>query len=211
VENLAFPDESFDVVVVHSGLHHLRCPQKGLTEMYRVSSRGILGFEPNRSPFTMLGARLGFGQRYETAAVFDNDGRFGGVGNTAVPNFVYRFSRRDIVNTIQAYAPVAEHRYRFWYTTRLPERLGRLKQKRLRALMAPAGRLLVFLGNRVPFFANNMAFFVTRPAIPGDLFPWLAMNGKDIVANMGYLERMYRRKPAKRASERQSREAPKGA
>ena len=41
-ENLGYQDESFDVVIVHEGLHHCSSPHKALLEMYRVSKKGIL-------------------------------------------------------------------------------------------------------------------------------------------------------------------------
>jgi hypothetical protein len=163
--------------------------------MYRVASRGILAFEPKQGLFTTLGVKLGFGQDYETAAVFDNACRFGGVANTAVPNFVYRFTKHDVVRAIQSYAPIAGHRYRFWYATRLSDRLYRMKKKHLGTLVRLTARLLVLLGRTCPFFANNMAFFVSKPAIPGDLFPWLRLEGDAIVPDVEYLEQLYVRKP----------------
>src|SRR5918997_5026895 len=48
-ENLDFPDESFDVCLVHQGLHHCRSPHRALLEMYRVARRGILVFEPQET------------------------------------------------------------------------------------------------------------------------------------------------------------------
>ena len=41
-------------------------------------------------------------QEYEHAAVFYNDCVFGGVKNTPIPNFIYRWTRRDIEKTIAA-------------------------------------------------------------------------------------------------------------
>ena len=47
-EALALPDESFDLVVVQDGLHHLPRPVLGLTEMLRVSRRAAIVIEPHR-------------------------------------------------------------------------------------------------------------------------------------------------------------------
>ena len=190
-EALSYEDASFDFVIVHSGLHHLRCPLKGLTEMYRVAARGLLGFEPNRSLFTALGVKLGFGQEYETSAVFHNDCEFGGVANSPVPNFVFRFSKADVVRAIQSYAPVARHRYRFWYATRIPGRLYRMKRRSLGILIELTRGLLVFLGKTLPLFANNVAFFVAKPDLPADLFPWLTVEDGAIVPDVGYLAQIY--------------------
>jgi SAM-dependent methyltransferase len=48
-EDLPFADESFDVVVVQDGLHHLPRPPQGLTEMLRVARRAAVVLEPYES------------------------------------------------------------------------------------------------------------------------------------------------------------------
>lgn len=96
VENLTFEDNSFDIVVVHWGLHHCRSPHQGLLEMYRVCRKGVLLFEPQDTFLTRIGVRLGFGQEYELAAVYDHDYLFGGVRNSEIPNYVYRLNKREI-------------------------------------------------------------------------------------------------------------------
>lgn len=190
-EELSFSDGSFEFVIVHSGLHHLRCPQKGITEMYRVASSGIIGFEPNRNLFTKLGVAIGFGQEYETAAVFYNECKYGGVANTAVPNFVYRFSEDDVIRAIQANCPIAKHHFRFWYATRLPDRLFKLKSRSFGAIVRLTEPLLLFLGRQSSFLANNMAFLVRKPAIPDELFPWLTGDEREIRPNVPYLADIY--------------------
>jgi ubiquinone/menaquinone biosynthesis C-methylase UbiE len=190
-ENLSYPENSFDFVMVHSGLHHLHCPEKGITEMYRVASSGVIGFEPNKNLFTSLGVRMGFGQEYETAAVFRHNCIHGGVANTRIPNYVHRFSNADIVRTVQTFAPVARHRYRFWYTTRIPGRLYRMKKRYVRPLVRMSESLLRAMGRTFPFFANNMAFFISKPVMPLDLFPWLTVIEGEIVPNQEYLEQVY--------------------
>jgi ubiquinone/menaquinone biosynthesis C-methylase UbiE len=47
-EAMELPDASYDVVVVQDGLHHLPRPVLGLTEMLRVSRRGVIVIEPHR-------------------------------------------------------------------------------------------------------------------------------------------------------------------
>ena len=59
-ENLPFGDGTFDLVVVQDGIHHLKNPAKGLTEMLRVARRAVLMIEPH----TGLVAR-GFGTKIE--------------------------------------------------------------------------------------------------------------------------------------------------
>lgn len=173
-ERLDFPDGHFDLVVAHSGLHHCRSPHRALLEMYRVASKGVLVFEPRDGVLVRCGVRLGIGQDYEVAAVIANDGAYGGVENTAVPNYVYRWTPRDVQKTVQSFAPHARHTYRFFYALRAPGRSTGMKRGswRLpvtRALDFALGRFASFF----PAFANNMAFFVGKPHLPQDLQPWL--------------------------------------
>lgn len=192
LESLGYPDGSFDVVIVHSGLHHLRCPQRGITEMYRVARRLVIGFEPHRNFYTSLGVKLGAGQEYEDAAVFYNDCRWGGVANTEIPNYVVRFNRGDIERTIQTYNPIARHRIQCFYATRIPARLQGLARQGAvgRAVGALTG-LLAALG-RIPSLANNMAFCIQKPQVPGDLFPWLTVADGRVTCNRPWLEAKYR-------------------
>src|SRR5262245_12517528 len=44
-ENLSYDDGSFDLVVVHAGLHHCYSPHRALLEMYRVARKCVLAFE----------------------------------------------------------------------------------------------------------------------------------------------------------------------
>jgi SAM-dependent methyltransferase len=191
-EALDFPDGAFDHVFVHSGLHHLRCPIRGLTEMYRVARKVIVGFEPHLTAFTRLGVRLGFGQEYEKAAVYFNDLRCGGVADSPIPNFVYRFGREDIVRAIQTYAPIARHRVRFWFATRVSASLALARNPMVRQV-AVTGRAVLELAGRVsPLLANNIAFAVHKPRIPEDLFPWLRAVDGGIVPDRDALALPYR-------------------
>lgn len=191
-ESLNVEDASYDVVMVHSGLHHLRCPLKGVTEMYRVARKGILGFEPNMNAFTKLGAKLGFGQRWEHAAVYFNDNRWGGVENTEIPNYVYRFRADDIRQTAATYDPVAEHECRFWYSTRFPDRLLSVSNPLIRIPSKLGATLFELAGRTFPALANNMAFWVRKPRIPAELLPWLEQRDGEVRLNAAHLNGLYR-------------------
>lgn len=190
-ENLGFDDGSFDVAIVHSGLHHLRCPARGITEMIRVARKGILGFEPHRSWFTALGVRLGFGQRYELAAVNPTEGERGGVADSGLPNYVARFCRADVEEIARTSEPIGAPRIRCWYRTRMPRRLTFVKNPALRVAARLSGGVLTRLGRTVPTFANNVAFYVAKPRIPEDLFPWLRVEDGRVVVDRSYLRGQY--------------------
>jgi len=191
VENLSYPDEAFDAVIVHSGLHHCASPHRGLLEMYRVAKRCIILFEPADNFVTRLGQKLGIGQTYEFAAVHGNRLECGGWRNTSVPNWVYRFSASEILNTINCAAPFGPHRFRFHYRTRIPWRQLRARRNKLPLIMAsvaaPVLRVLDVVG---PVASNNLAAVIVKPDLPKERFPWLA-RGETWVADRGWFMRNF--------------------
>lgn len=193
-EGLDYEDGSFDFCIVHSGLHHCRSPHKGLLEMYRVARQGVLVFEPLDNLTTRIGVRLGFGQEYEIAAVAYNEYRFGGVRNTQIPNFVYRFTEREVVKTINTFAPVGDNRFRFFYALRIPWGQLRMSKRkgRLLALLAayPLLRLLTWIAPRE---SNNFAFAILKPELPQQIHPWLRCDGGEITINRHWVEAIYGR------------------
>ena len=190
-ESLTPEDGSYDVVLVHSGLHHLRCPLKGVTEMYRVARKGVIGFEPNLNLFTKLGARMGFGQRWEHAAVYFNEMKWGGVENTEIPNYVYRFRADDIRQTANTYHPVADHDCRFWYSTRFPDRLLSVRNPLIRIPSKVGAPLFELAGSLLPALANNLSFWIRKPHLPQELLPWLEQQDGKIRVNPQALESIY--------------------
>ena len=127
-ESTTYADGEFDFVVVHSGLHHCYSPHRAILEMYRVARKGIVLFEPYDNWTTRLGVRLGFGQEYEHAAVYYNGMEFGGVRNSAIPNYVYRVTRREIEKTILCGNPCSRPGFRYLHQLRVP--WGQLRGRR---------------------------------------------------------------------------------
>jgi SAM-dependent methyltransferase len=66
-ESLPFADESFDLVYVHDGLHHLEHPEAGLVEMARVARRAVSVTEPARAGLTRAAVRVGLALEREDA------------------------------------------------------------------------------------------------------------------------------------------------
>jgi hypothetical protein len=74
-EETGLPAESFDIVVIQDGLHHLQRPVHGFTEMLRIASRAVIFLEPHDS----LVGRL-IGTKWET--------------NGPAVNYVFRWTKR---------------------------------------------------------------------------------------------------------------------
>ena len=192
-EALSFDDCAFDYVVIHAAIHHASLPHKLLTEMYRVSKRGLLAFE-NRDSVTMrLLERLSLTQIYEHAAVYYNDCKYGGMNNSDIPNFVYRWTEREVEKTIQAYAPYFKHQISYSYGTAFPctpdlEAQGSLKKTFLNVL-----RPLYWLFTKIFTRQQNLfAFYVEKPLPQKALFPWLIFDEGKIKFNKEWGDKKYK-------------------
>lgn len=83
-ENLPFPDNSFDIVSVHDGLHHLNNPEKAVLEMVRVAKKGVVIIEPAKAWGTRISVLLEISKDYEDAG-----------------NFVYRFRKDELTSLLE--------------------------------------------------------------------------------------------------------------
>lgn len=98
-------DASYDHVMGHSGLHHCSRPHEALHEMYRIARKTVLFVENQDSPAMRAATKAGVVGWYELAAVIADGYDTGGVDGTGVPNFVYRWTRRDLYKTVAAFDP----------------------------------------------------------------------------------------------------------
>ena len=119
-EALTYADGAFDFAIISAGLHHCASPHRALLELYRVGRHGLLALEARDSLLMRAAQRFGVVDDYELTAVAANDFRSGGVRNTATPNYVYRWTEREVVKTISSAAPEARHRYVWFRELELP-------------------------------------------------------------------------------------------
>jgi SAM-dependent methyltransferase len=173
VEKLSYPDESFDVAVVHSGLHHCYNPIHALGEMCRVARKRIIVFEPYETWFTRLGAWIGIGQQYEDLAVFADPFGLGGVANTEIPNYVYRFSESEVLKFASAFMPLAKPRIRVYRAIRLNRRKFQVGVNPLiRVCFSLLYPVLLWASKRVKSLNNNVCFVIDKPRVQ-DFHPWI--------------------------------------
>ncbi len=99
---------SYDHVMGHSGIHHCSRPHEALHEMYRIARKTVLFVENQDSALMRLASKAGVVGWYELAAVVADGYDTGGVDGTGVPNFVYRWTRRDLYKTVATYDPAFE-------------------------------------------------------------------------------------------------------
>ena len=170
-EALSFADDQFDFAVMHASIHHTRLPHKVLTELYRVSRMGFLAIESRDSLLIRLVERLGMTEGYEVAGNFAEHG----VNGTDIPNFVYRWTEREIEKTIKTYAPHLNHSFEYRYSSHYPDGTGFGRgMSILIKLLKPAYSVFVAL---FPKQQNHFAFFVHKPSVPDQLKPWISYDG----------------------------------
>ena len=117
LRNLNLENDSFDYVVANACIHHTSRPHQAILEMYRVSRKGIIVIEGNDSLFIKITNYFGLSQEYELSAIISGDYShdLGGVDNTNIPNFVYRWTEREVYKLISCYEPQFNHKINFYY------------------------------------------------------------------------------------------------
>src|SRR5262249_47328839 len=128
-------------------------------------------FEARDSLVMRLAVRLGLTMDYELNAI-DADGR-GGVANSAVPNFIYRWTERGVRATIASYDPASVPDIEFFHDLRLPiQRLARSRQTILRILAIAIEPLSKAFAAIAPKQCNEFAFAIFKS---GEMQPWIQM------------------------------------
>jgi len=172
-QNLTFDAAAFDHVFVSDGLHHCDSPHRGLLEMFRVASKSVIVFESRDSMLMRLANRTGLVPEFEVEAVIGSGLSHGGVNNTEVPNFVYRWTEREFEKTIASFHPEGPCRFKYFYSMNLPTARVAMSGSRLRALAVrlavPVAKVLEWL---VPSQGNSFCMVARKPR-EGELWPWL--------------------------------------
>ena len=193
-EDLAVPDNAYDVVLAHEVLHHCRSPHRALCEMLRVSRKYVIFMEPNDSLAMRLLVRMHLSFPYELAAVVDHDCKSGGLRDTAVPNYVYRWNKNELSKTVSSFLAeymfsVSAHPY--WDFNIDEKELALRKQTKLSVITNAVGakKFITSLKfgqrflNRVPFLRDQGNKFLCLVEKRGELKPWLAFEENKIIFN----------------------------
>ena len=168
-ESLSYPDASFDVVIVHAGLHHCYSPHRALLEMYRVARKMVVAFESRDSLLMNLAVRFGLTVEYEVDSV-TADGK-GGVAESGIPNFIYRWTERDVRSAIASFDPIREPSIRYFYDLRIPLqryiRSGNIKLRLIGRFLAALSLIFRWI---IPKQGNEFAFAISKNGV---LHPWI--------------------------------------
>jgi len=188
-ENLSFKDNEFDWVFVHAGLHHCASPHRGLCEMLRVSKKGVGVFESRDSFLNSISNKLNLTPSYELEPCVLSGGKYGGVRNSHIPNFVYKWTENEVKKTVNSFIPQFKNQFYFYYGLLIPtQRLSMSKNILKRGL----GLISKFLIPILFFFFKNQgnlfSFIVLKT---NELQPWLKKENNDIIFNLDYSRRKF--------------------
>ena len=179
-ESLSFDDNSFDYVVIHAAIHHASLPHKVITEMYRVAKIGMLAIEGRDSLLIQMMEKIGLTTNYEHAAVYYNDCIYGGVNNTDIPNFVYRWTEREIEKCIKSFSPHFAHKFIYRYGSAFPATVSSENKSTLKFYFLKVARPFFSLFVKAfPKQQNLFAFYIKKPNIAEDLLPWIVFDEKE--------------------------------
>ncbi|MGD1703998.1 class I SAM-dependent methyltransferase [Dapis sp. BLCC M229] len=109
-ENLDIPNESYDLVLVQDGLHHLPRPVLGLTEMIRVAKKAVIMIEPHAGIVANL-----LGMEWE-----DHGG---------VVNYVFRWNKLMFEQAVKSYVlqvPCQIEVIRLWNHNLVMDKVGKI-------------------------------------------------------------------------------------
>lgn len=197
LEQFPISDSSYDLVVAHEVLHHCRSPHAALVEMLRVSRRNIVLLEPNDSLAMRWLVRLHFSTPYELPAVIYNDYKKGGVNNSDIPNYIYRWDPVTLYHTVAACMPEREfglYLRRYWDFNITAEELERRRETRIGTItktLSPRHFIAILhtfqaVANSLPWTARQGNKFFACITKQHQLKPWIVEHDGTFGFNRGY-------------------------
>jgi hypothetical protein len=185
------------VVLAHEVLHHCRSPHRALLEMLRVSRRHVVLMEPNDSFAMRTLIRMRFSFPYELPAVTSNNYEKGGVQNSSIPNYIYRWDRRAIYQATAAYLPESEftlHVCPYWDFNVDQRELAKRSETRIGSITRILGpgvflaglRLIQIVMNRLPSLSGQGNKLFACINKQDKLKPWITHIGGKLDFNRSY-------------------------
>jgi len=104
LRDLMFKDKSFDYTITNATIHHIDLPHKAITELYRVAIKGVLVIESTDSLIMRLATKIKLAEEFEVSSI-NEDKNTGGLLDTAIPNYVYRWTEKEILKLLKSFDP----------------------------------------------------------------------------------------------------------
>jgi ubiquinone/menaquinone biosynthesis C-methylase UbiE len=142
-EQIDLADNSYDLVIVQDGLHHLPRPALGMTEMLRVAKKAVVVIEPYNS---VVGNMIGTEWEEHDDAI----------------NYVFRWDRMMIKQTVKSYLLRNYDRIRVFRRWDHNVVVGRLASLFPNAIKISVARIVYSLLRPFSFSGNMMIAVVTK-------------------------------------------------
>ncbi|HEX4022406.1 MAG TPA: methyltransferase domain-containing protein [Acidobacteriaceae bacterium] len=203
-EAMELADGSYDLVLAHEVLHHCRSPHKALLEMLRVSRRYVICLEPNNSLAMQLLLRLRFSFPYELPAVIASGFQTGGVRDSCIPNYIYRWNAMDLYQTTASYLAESDfdlYTREYWDFNVDEVELRRRSETRIGSvtkILTPRAFLAGLhcfqaIANHIPWLGRQGNKFFGCIRKRSELKPWLIRSGDEIKFHGDYISRQAER------------------
>lgn len=142
-----------------------------MCEMLRVAKKGIVVLEARDSFLMRLAVRLGLSVDFELEPAIVTDGRSGGYRDGPIPNYIYRWTEREVEKTATSFEPAEIFEFSFFYGLTLPLQRISMSTNHVKVFAVHVIRLTSLLFKAfLPAQGNNFAFVVRRT---GRYRPWL--------------------------------------
>jgi SAM-dependent methyltransferase len=198
-EAMELADNSYDLVLAHEVLHHCRSPHKALLEMLRVSRKYVILLEPNNSFAMRMLLRLRFSFPYELPAVITSGFRTGGVRDSNIPNYIYRWNAVDVYQTTASYLAESEfdlYTKGYWDFNVDEAELRRRSETRIGIVTTILSPRVFLAGlhsfqavvNHIPWLGRQGNKFFGCIRKRSELKPWLVRRGDEIHFNGDYIK-----------------------
>jgi hypothetical protein len=109
-----FDIKKYNYVIVCNTLHHLSKPHQTILNLYDIANKGLMIFEGNDSFVTRILSKMNLMETFENSAI-SKDGT-GGLLNSNVANYIYRWTEREIVKLLYSYDPNHKNKLYFNYS-----------------------------------------------------------------------------------------------
>ena len=166
LRDLSFKDKSFDYTITNATIHHIDLPHKAITELYRVAIKGVLVIESTDSFIMRLATKIKLAEEFEVSSV-NEDKNTGGLLDTAVPNYVYRWTEKEILKLLKSFDPKNINFLNFDYASDLTN--FKTRDNYIENIFL---KMLIIMGKIFFFFfkkqQNCMSIFVDKTKIKKD-------------------------------------------
>jgi len=163
LRDLSFKDKSFDYTITNATIHHIDLPHKAITELYRVAIKGVLVIESTDSLIMRLATKIKLAEEFEVSSV-NEDKNTGGLSDTAIPNYVYRWTEKEILKLLKSFDPKNINFVNFDYASDLTN--FKTRDNYIENILL---KILIIMGKIFFFFfkkqQNCMSIFIDKTKI----------------------------------------------